>query len=316
MKELMNKDFTFAGLVYNQESTIIEYLESIKYQILKFGKEYTINLLICDDHSSDNTVKYINKWIEINSAIFNEVILDVAKENRGIVQNNLYAIKQIKTNEFKILHGDDLYYKNSIFDIPKDANFIISPVIKFNNNGTIKKEWRDSYNCYLLKNENELIRKLRKQIKYTYPVETPGLFWKKELYDKKIDDNLLSYEIIEDVPLMNELFKKDNFKPIFYPKPLVLYRTLGISNTKNNSYRTKYDLERGKINNEIWGSIINKNKLIKNYRYIENKIYQIIYPNLSKVKFYYNNYLIEQSIAEEYYREIKENAIRFTEKYL
>ncbi len=46
--------FSFLVLVYNQESYVIDHLESIKYLVLRYAKNIDVDILINDDCSIDN----------------------------------------------------------------------------------------------------------------------------------------------------------------------------------------------------------------------------------------------------------------------
>ena len=110
------QEFTFGMLTYNQEDYVIEHLESIKYQILNFGKDVKAYFVLSDDASKDNTVKYVEMWTEANKDLFAGIKIVAKKNNAGIVQNFLTMLNNIHTSHYKILAGDDLYYKNNLFE--------------------------------------------------------------------------------------------------------------------------------------------------------------------------------------------------------
>ena len=111
------KDFTFVMLTYNQEQYVVEHLESIKYQIEHFGQNIKINFILADDASNDKTAYKVKKWIESNQNLFFSVKFIIAVENRGIVSNVISALKNIKTEYYKILAGDDIYFRNNVFEL-------------------------------------------------------------------------------------------------------------------------------------------------------------------------------------------------------
>ena len=82
VKYNMNK-FTFGVMVYNQEKIVLETLNSIKYQVVHFGKEYDTQIIFTDDNSSDNTVKVIETWLDTNRSLFCSVIKHWNHENLG-----------------------------------------------------------------------------------------------------------------------------------------------------------------------------------------------------------------------------------------
>ena len=117
--------FTFVAITYNHEKYIIEHLESIKYQIENFSKGKQVNLVISDDGSMDNTMLYAQQWIERNKYLFSEVELLTSEKNQGIIKNYLRATAAIKTPTYKLLAGDDLYYKNDIFEIVETFDYML-----------------------------------------------------------------------------------------------------------------------------------------------------------------------------------------------
>ena len=60
------KEFTFGVFTYNQDQFIFENLESIKYQIEKYGEGTSFLLVMSDDCSQDNTVVYAKEWLKKN----------------------------------------------------------------------------------------------------------------------------------------------------------------------------------------------------------------------------------------------------------
>ena len=48
-------NFTFGLLLYNQEEFVIEALESIKYQIINYGNDINVSLIVNDDCSLDHS---------------------------------------------------------------------------------------------------------------------------------------------------------------------------------------------------------------------------------------------------------------------
>ena len=66
--------FTFVTITYNHEKYIIEHLESIRYQIENYSEGKKMNLIVSDDGSVDNTMRYAQQWVERNKNLFSEVL--------------------------------------------------------------------------------------------------------------------------------------------------------------------------------------------------------------------------------------------------
>jgi hypothetical protein len=108
--------FSFLVLAFNHESYIIEHLESIKYQILRYGQGIKVDILINDDCSRDKTVDYIEKWISFNKSIFNRVVVNYSQNNRGTCASVVDLLLSIETSLFKLTAGDDIYSFENIFE--------------------------------------------------------------------------------------------------------------------------------------------------------------------------------------------------------
>lgn len=107
-------EFTFAIVTYNSESTIIETMESIKYQIQNYGKDIFFKLVVADDCSKDNTLSILRKWIEINDNLFRDVQILESSENKGVCKNYSRMVKAIKTQFFLQIAGDDIVCSHNI----------------------------------------------------------------------------------------------------------------------------------------------------------------------------------------------------------
>ena len=119
------KEFTFGVLAYNVEPYIIECLESIKYQVVSFGDNYSCNLLIAEDCSTDRTLELIEYWVQNNKDLFFDVEIIKNVRNKGLVQNIIGLNKKINTINFKVIDGDDIFYKNNIFDLLETNDIVI-----------------------------------------------------------------------------------------------------------------------------------------------------------------------------------------------
>lgn len=126
-------DFTFGVVTYNSDSTIIETLESIKYQIENFGTGIKFNLIISDDCSKDSTNFFVNEWIKINKPLFVETKILTTSVNSGLCVNYAQLINNIKTNYFIQIAGDDLLCSRNVFksmeDLGKDELRVYLPII-------------------------------------------------------------------------------------------------------------------------------------------------------------------------------------------
>lgn len=270
-------EFTFIMLTYNQERYVIEHLESIKYQIIHFGNNYVTSFVLCDDCSMDNTVKYVKMWLAENKQLFFNITINVSAHNEGIVRNYEKALKLVQTKKFKILAGDDLYYKNSIFEGASLSNFVISPTIRFENGGRVKGIfWMQNY---IFKLKGNVKKKLLKMLKYVTPLETPGIFFDSDFIDQGLFDALKEYNWIEDIPEWNYILNLEKTSISFSPVPLIIYRSnVGISTCSTHQRNQEFEREFQYIKKNIQINYGKFPKYIDPYRY-KYAILELLYKN-------------------------------------
>lgn len=314
------KEFTFVAFTYNQEKYIIQHLESIKYQIVNWGDKCKCNFLLSDDASKDNTVVLAEKWISENAGLFKNINFIKHKSNIGIVNNFLSALNNVQTTKFKLLAGDDLYYKNNIFDAVNQAEFVVTPTIMFDDKCNIKSNDWFYYKMFLYKQKtNQNVRKfIFRYLKYNNVLLAPGIFYNKIDEMDEVKKALSKYTMIEDYPLWNYLLKKENLEVKVLNIPVILYRCdVGISMNKNHSKRKEFLEEEKLIEKEIKTDLHYLPKLINPYRY-RDKYYSFmskhIYPKNDYIKNFINAMYDEEKNAKEYLNQITEKANLWTER--
>lgn len=105
-------------LTYNHEEFICDCLESIKYQIVKFGSENDyVEVVVTDDSSSDNTVERVKTWENLNKGLFSNFILIANDNNIGTCNNYENALSRTSGDYIKLIGGDDLFPSNSMFEV-------------------------------------------------------------------------------------------------------------------------------------------------------------------------------------------------------
>lgn len=318
------KNFTFAMITYNQQDYVLEHLESIKFQVMNYGNGYEINFLLSDDASTDNTVNVVKEWLSINKHFFKNIKILVSEINIGIVGNMIRTLKNIETNEYKILAGDDLYFKNSIFDINIDSEFILTPILMFKNKDrkVLKRNKKDiiKYKRYILKDrKNKLFKLIKENQKYENNIEAPTVFMKHSIIDLGLYDLLKEYSWIDDVPTWYYFFYKKNkkFKVSFDKIPKILYRCdVGISSNINHSKRNVFNEDLIKIENDIYINNFIGYHLWK-LRESLSKMLIKYYFNVvdEELKEFENNYHKAENEVEEYLMMIKKNVHRYQSVY-
>ena len=98
-------------ITYNSAKYVIETLESAKAQTYQ-----NIELIISDDHSTDNTVGDCRQWIENNKERFIRTELITVPENTGVSANCNRGIKAAQGEWVKFIAGDDILLPGCIED--------------------------------------------------------------------------------------------------------------------------------------------------------------------------------------------------------
>lgn len=104
-------------LSYNSNHTIVETLNSIANQTYE-----TIELIISDDYSLDNTLSVVKDWILENEKRFENIVLVEADKNCGIAANANKGILHASGEWIKALAADDCLLPNCILDNIKYLN--------------------------------------------------------------------------------------------------------------------------------------------------------------------------------------------------
>lgn len=241
---------------YNSSATIIDTLESIKYQTYK-----KIELIISDDYSQDNTTLLCEDWISANRSLFVDTKIIKSLVNTGVAANFNRGIKSSNGVWIKTIAGDDLLIKNAIqifieesskYDFP----FYVSELELFGGNQAKNKKYQSIINAKLKK-----IALLNREKQYRKALVEgfapgPGWFYKKEIWQKLKAFNE-NYPFTEEYDFELKLLKLYPIKLV--DKKLVKWRQRddSLSNDKNSlSYKedSRYYWEERR-------NIIKKNKM-------------------------------------------------------
>jgi hypothetical protein len=311
----MQKKFTFATITYNHQDYILEHLESIKFQILNFGQEFSNFFVLCDDGSTDLTIKITQLWLQSNHNLFFKYYISSNQKNKGINFNFLKCINFITTKQFKILAGDDLYYNKSVYNTNLNSDLTFSPLIKYDGtqvNGYSKVD-------RLLIFQNNFV--YSKFLSIGNVFNSPGAFIKlKLLKDSNLKMVLSKYKYLEDYPLWFYLFNTHkNLKVEINLYPLIIYRnTSGISNNLNQSLNAEFtkDIINFKRMNRIPTTKLQLYMSIYKYLSLFITLYlklpYFLLPNKIKL----SNKIISDEIikSKEYISIIKKSSKDFIEK--
>lgn len=260
------ESFSFVTIAYNHEEIILEHLESIKYQIIHFGKNREIDFIFSDDGSSDRTLKRVRGWLKMNPALFRESCIIAHECNQGIVANYRSALARVRTNQFKLLSGDDLYFKHDIFDAVKGWDLVFTPVIFFNHSNR-RRLGVVNYTIYSF----DSFEKIRNLLRIKNFIAAPGTFISNRVgLDKKMLEFVAGFKWVED--FTKWLYVFNHYEELSYridALPLVLYRNdVGISKDKKHSKSKEFREEVRRIAKEFDIKAYREPKLINPYRYL------------------------------------------------
>lgn len=102
---------TVCVITYNSSKSVLETLNSV------FSQTYSkIELIICDDCSTDNTVNVCQQWLEKHKNRFYNAKLIIQEQNGGVAHNLNTAILASTGDWIKFIAGDDLLLSDCIID--------------------------------------------------------------------------------------------------------------------------------------------------------------------------------------------------------
>lgn len=229
-------EFTFCVLTYNHSKYILIHLESIKYQVIYYGKDIKCNLILTNDNSTDDTIHKIEKWLDINRIYFNDIKIINNKINKGTCYCTSIILENLESKYFKLTAGDDYYTSTNIFDIVSSFNqedlYTTVPIRMKNNELYISyfEVFNFLLSHYVYKNTTLLKRLSRVSI-----INAPNLFYSyKHIKNTNTLNFLKQFDVVEDFALQIAISRDDknvNLQSIL--SPLVIYRR-----TSNSTYLT------------------------------------------------------------------------------
>ena len=213
---------TVSVLTYNSSNYVIETLESIKAQTYP-----SLILQICDDCSSDNTVKLCKEWIKNNKDRFVKTNMIIPTHNTGVAGNLNRAWDACETKYLKEIAGDDKLMRNCIEDNMQymerhpNAVFVFSKMKVFGSSDNMNKNIENGfdYSQFFWTPEKQLDYFLRGKNFVTAPTCFTNI-------DKIRELNLRNDEripLLEDLPKWVNAIRK-GVKLNFYDKETVEYR--------------------------------------------------------------------------------------------
>ena len=296
----MEKPLVTVGVVtYNAEKFIEDTLDSVYNQTYR-----NIELILSDDHSSDNTVEVAKKWFDKHKDRFVRTLLITSDVNTGVSANGNRAIFQAKGEWYKSLDGDDMLTTTSIEDYVEfvnsksDVSFVFGRIAVFRGDFDVNKleVHKPAFYDYLYREEVTAKTQFHVLTKHFAASGSSG-FYKLSVLRDEMGGYDERFPLMEDHPILIK-FTKHGYKLWLLDKVTLYYRISSNSITNSMSQR-KQILSNHDIRQVIDYKFeyLNENygwywKLLLKYtNYLKRKIY---YSGNSNAKFicrFYNNIL-------------------------
>ena|ERR1035437_175280 len=226
-------------ITYNSSKFVIETLESAKEQTYQ-----NIELIICDDNSSDNTVDICTRWVDENKQRFVRAILITSESNTGIPANLNRGLSIAEGLWIKSIAGDDLLDENCLTELisyadtsSEEVQILSSAIVMFSGNssktGEVKKNPFSQYFTSDSTAKDQYEKLLRTNIVFAATVMIKrDLLLAVDGYDER-------FKLLEDWPLWVKITYA-GYKIYYLDKPLVYYRlqenNLSMSTNQNYLY--------------------------------------------------------------------------------
>ena len=210
-------------VTYNSSATIIETLNSIKSQTYK-----SIELIVTDDCSPDNTVSIVKQWLEKNDDCFVYAQLICSDKNTGVSGNLNRGILGSHGEWIKSIAGDDLLIPTAIEEYVKfvsthyeKVRMCVCDVEPFAVEEDVPDRIVKEYN-YFFEKESEPYVLQRKRVMTSLVFVGPAYFYSRELYDE-VGGYSEKYGCAEEWPFVYKIIMAGN-RIYALNKKLVRYR--------------------------------------------------------------------------------------------
>lgn len=233
---------TVSVITYKSAETVLETLDSIYAQTYP-----SIELVVSDDCSPDNTVAICRQWIADHKNRFTDCRIIESDRNTGITANCNRAISDIKGDYLKLLAGDDLLEPDAICEFVSymqanpDALYVFCKIGVFGNDKEKVDHLINSVINYSFFSLNKKEQYLLLIGHHNASIPAPSVFINAKgakeagvlFYDERIP-------MLEDWPKWIELSSK-GIEFHFIDKQLVRYRIGDNSASTGEHYRKAFN---------------------------------------------------------------------------
>lgn len=251
---------SIAVITYNSSKTIVETLDSICNQTYP-----SLELIVSDDGSSDNTVDECKVWIATHKDRFVRVEILTVEKNTGTSANLNRAELACKGEWVKSIAGDDLLLPNCIQDFMDYAHTHPEALVIIGQTQIIGGDEKYRILFYELRKESfKQLSQMSHDELYEHVMENnnisaPAVIFSKTLLEKygKLNDEKIVF--IEDWPRWMKLLR-DGIYPHFLDKEVVVYRLGGVSTSSTWDSLPLFKDKRRIFFYYQWDHFFNKNR--------------------------------------------------------
>ncbi|MCI8303342.1 MAG: glycosyltransferase family 2 protein [Lawsonibacter sp.] len=228
--------FTFIVTCYQQSSVVIMALESVKYQIEHYGQGRKFQIIVADDGSTDGSREVIQRWTEQNRGLFEKIDLLFRKENAGICQNYVEALRAVEGEQFVKVDGDDLLTPYNVFELTEmlsEYDMVCPAFLKFSGPESLIRR----YNVYLEFILQRFIKgkTLLRAVKLGCPLSGATIY-RRSLLTQEVYDFILQFRTVNDRACFQKIITENpGIKTCYVNRPVILYRVSDTSISNFNS---------------------------------------------------------------------------------
>lgn len=253
-------------ITYNSQDTIIETLNSIYEQTYK-----SLELIVSDDCSTDNTIDIVKKWIRQHGKRFIRCGISIAKKNGGVVANCNKGIRRANGDYIKEIAGDDILKKDCITECLNcmyqgEYDVVYSRLKCFGDAKMVKEMEKSLKTSYvaLKSNDQKIIKEY--YLKNNF-IPTPSVFFKRKVFDS-IGGYDCRFPFWEDAPFFMKVINK-KYRVGFIDKETILYRvsssSLGHAASNGISSYVDFKFMQSQVRYYYWMRlwVLLRNKMFK-----------------------------------------------------
>ena len=200
-------------------------LESVKYQIQRYGQGREFQLIAADDGSTDGSQEVIRSWVEENRGLFVKTDLLFRGENAGICRNYVDALRAVEGERFVKVDGDDLLAPYNVFELTEllsEYDMVCPAFLRFRGAGELVRDCR----AYLEVVLQRFIRGgvLRRSVKLGCPLAGTAIY-RKSLLTPEVYEFILRFRTVNDRACFQKIITDNRgIRTRYVNRPVILYR--------------------------------------------------------------------------------------------